>query len=87
MIKWIGLRCKDGEKMMLNMGSIDKIYCQDSHIGKDNVEYFIVFTFVHCDEDIKIEYRRKERRDYAFIEISKFVNEEYLFFYEIIKND
>ncbi len=89
MIKWLGLTCKDGEKMMLNMGSIDKIYCQNLNIGTDDDEwvYLLIFTFLHCDEEVNIQYGCKVRRDYSYHEIWTFINQKDKFFYEIPKND
>ena len=88
MIKWIGLRLKDDEKMMLNMECLDKIYCENSHIGEnDDFLYLLVFTFVNHDEEIKIVYGCKVRRDYIYHEIWTFINQKDIFFYEIPKND
>ncbi len=86
MIKWLGIKDKYGDKMMISMANIDKIYCHNLNVEDDEWEYFLIFKFLHHKGEIKITYGCKVRRDYAYHKIGEFINQQDKFFYDIPTN-
>ncbi len=88
MIKWICLKDEDGEKIMLSMDSVDRIYCDESYDEmnpNDDTMYYITFEFYN--EKVFTSYFDKEKlRDSAFEQIQIYVNLQNAFFLEIESN-
>ncbi len=88
MIKWICMKDEQGEKIILSMDSLDRIYCAKS---RDDIDlergtiYYIIFE-QHQDKEFSAYYNSKKSRDCAFEQIQIYVNLQTAFFLEIESN-
>lgn len=82
------MKDEQGEKIILSMDSLDRIYCAKS---RDDIDlergtiYYIIFE-QHQDKEFSAYYNSKKSRDCAFEQIQIYVNLQTAFFLEIESN-